>query len=403
MRILVIAFFAISIGWAVPAPVEADSDTILLGSVLSLSGKYEARGLETQNGYELAISRVNDMGGVLIDGKSYKLKIKYLDDASDRKQAAELAERLIKRDGIKFMLGPYSSSITFVVSYITERHKVPMVIAEADASSIFKRGFNYIFGVRTTGDQYFVSAIDLAAELAEKKGRKPSDLKVAVLSERDPFSDDVRMGAIGAAKRYGMTIVIDDKIPMHPSDISSSLLQVKSAEPDILLFKGRTTGAETFARQIEEMRIEVPLIVLSHCEAARIIEKIGEAANGLLCVTQWSPALSYEDKVFGKAIDYLKKLKEVPIGPWQSAAASAAILVYKDAFERAGSLDAEKVRAALAATDLPTFFGHIKFAQNGQSVAKPMVLRQIQNGEFRVVAPTTWAPSTLKHPRQSIN
>lgn len=403
MRGLAIAFLAVLIGYMTPAPAEADSDTIVLGSVLSLTGRYEVNGQITKDGYELAIKRINEMGGVSIGGKLYQLKVKYLDDKSDRKRAAQLAERLIKQDGVKFMLGPYSSGITKSVSQATEKYKVPIVVAQADSSSLFMRGFNYIFGVRSTSDQYFASAIDLAAELAEKEGRKSSDLQLAIISENDPFSNDVRMGAVETARRYGMRIVIDDVVPINPRDVSSSLRKLKSAKPDILLFRGRTKGTGTVVRQIQNMKIQVPLIALTHCEAAHIVDKIGKAAEGLLCATQWSPRLTYEDKVFGSAADYantfMKSYKRYKVVPFQAAAASAAVLVYKDAFERAGSLDPERVRIALAATDMPTFFGQIKLARNGQNIGKPMVFRQIQKGKFEVVAPTKWAPSPVKYPR----
>ncbi len=404
MRKLAIMFVAFLIGCAAPDPVKAEGDTIVLGSVLSLTGRYAGNGKVTKNGYDIAVTRINDIGGIMIGSKSYKLKVKYVDDRSDRTRGAELAERLIKQDGVKFMLGPYGSGITKSVSEVTEKYKVPMVVAEADARSLFMRGFKHIFGMRSTGDQYFASAIDLAAELAAKEGRKPSDLRLAVVSEDDPFSLDVRMGAVGTARKHGMQIVIDDVVPRNPSDISSSLSKVQSARPDVLVFKGRAKGAETAARQIKKMRIQVPLIGLTHCEVANIIKKIGKAAEGLLCVTQWAPTLTYKDRWFGSAADYAKKFmatyKDYRVVPYQSAAASAAVLVYKEAFERAGSLDVQEVRAALAATDMQTFYGEIKFARNGQNIAKPMVLRQIQNGRFEVVAPTKWAPSPVSYPRK---
>ena len=75
--------------------------------------------------------------------------------------------------------------------------------------------------------------------------------------------------------------------------------------------------------------------------------------------------------------------------------------VFKDAFERAGSLDKKAVRDAIAATDLATFYGRIKFAETGNNIAKPMVLRQVQNGKYNVVAPTKFASHPLNWPRKA--
>jgi branched-chain amino acid transport system substrate-binding protein len=86
--------------------------------------------------------------------------------------------------------------------------------------------------------------------------------------------------------------------------------------------------------------------------------------------------------------------------PYQTAQATAAVYVFKDAFERANSLDKEKVRDALSATDMKTFYGDIRFSAAGNNIAKPMVLRQIQDGIYNVVAPSAFASHKLNWPRK---
>jgi branched-chain amino acid transport system substrate-binding protein len=48
---------------------------------------------------------------------------------------------------------------------------------------------------------------------------------------------------------------------------------------------------------------------------------------------------------------------------------------------------------------MDTFYGPIKFSEAGNNIAKPMVLRQIQNGSYNVVAPSKWASHPLVWPR----
>src|SRR3546814_4117486 len=86
--------------------------------------------------------------------------------------------------------------------------------------------------------------------------------------------------------------------------------------------------------------------------------------------------------------------------PYQAAQASAAVIVYKEAFEKANSFDTEAVRDALAALEMETFYGPIKFSEAGNNIAKPMVLRQIQGGEYNVVAPSKYASHKLQWPRE---
>jgi branched-chain amino acid transport system substrate-binding protein len=295
--------------------------------------------------------------------------------------------------------------MTKAIAPVTEKYQIPMVEAEGASRSLFNKGYKYLFAVLSTSEQYLASAVTLAAEMAEKSGKKPSDVKVAIAVENDPFSLDIRAGVSEDAAKYDMNVVIDEQLPRDLSDMSAILTKVKLLKPDLLIVSGHSKGAATAVRQIEEQNIKVPMIAITHCEAADVVGNFGDAADDFLCSTQWAETLSYEDPLFGTAANYEKEFKAAfpeykdKTVPYQTAQASAAVYVFKDAFERAGSLDKEKVRDALAATDMMTFYGGIKFSDAGNNIAKPMVLRQIQDGEYNVVAPSKFASHKLNWPR----
>jgi len=387
------------------ADAKVEGDTIILGSANSLTGKYSSNGIDTQNGYNLAVNRINEMGGVKVGGKSYNMKVVYYDDESTPARTAQLLERLIKQDGVEYILGPYSSATTIAAAPVTEKYKIPMIEAEGASRALFNKGYEYTFAVLSTSEQYLASSISLAAEIAEKNGKKPSDVRVAMVFENDAFSQDVRAGVVEDMKKFGMQAVIDDKMPPDLSDISATLTKVKALKPDLLVISGHNKGAVTAARQIKELQVEIPMIAMTHCEGAKIVQQFGAAADGYLCPTQWAETLNYKDKYFGTAGDYDKLFKKTYEGytnvPYQAAQASAAVLVWKEAFERANSLDPQKVRDAIAATDTMTFYGPIKFSDAGNNIAKPMVLRQIQNGEYNVVAPSKYASHQVEWPRKA--
>jgi branched-chain amino acid transport system substrate-binding protein len=389
---------------ALPLAAAAE-EYITLGSAISLTGKYSTNGLHAQKGYDFAVDKINAGGGIKVGDKTYKLKVIYYDDESTPARGAQLAERLIAQDGVQYMLGPYSSGLTKAIAPVTEKYQIPMVEAEGASRSLFNKGYRYMFAVLSTSEQYLASAIDLAAGIAEKEGKKPSDVKVAMAFENDPFSLDVRAGVVADMEKYGMQAVIDDKLPRDLSDMSATLTKVKALNPDLLLVSGHSKGAATAARQIGEMGIKVPMIAITHCEAADVTGKFPDAANGLLCPTQWAETLTYRDDFFGSAAEYDAEFKAAypeyaeKSVPYQTAQATAAVWVFKDAFERAGTLDKEAVRDAIAATELMTFYGGIKFAEEGNNIAKPMVLRQIQGGVYNVVAPPEFASHQLEWPR----
>ncbi|MGD9867538.1 MAG: amino acid ABC transporter substrate-binding protein [Hyphomicrobiales bacterium] len=383
----------------------ADCGEIVLGAALSLTGKYAVNGQNTKDGYEFAIDSIKKQGGIKVGDKCYNFKVVYYDDESTPARGAQLAERLIEQDKVQYMLGPYSSGLTKAVAPITEKYKIPMVEAAGASRALFNQGYKYMFAVLSTSEQYLASAITLAAEMAEKNGKKPSDVKVAMTFESDPFSLDVRAGVVEDINKYKMQIVIDDKLPRDLSDMSATLTKVKALKPDVLLVSGHEKGAATAARQIHDMKIDVPMIGVTHCESGKLTVEFKGSSDGFLCPTQWSETLTYKDPILGSAKEYndnfLKAYPNYKTVAYQIAQASAAVLVFKDAFERAGSLDKEKIRDALAATEMETFFGHVKFAPEGNNIAKPMVLRQIQDGKYVVVAPTKYASGKLEWPRKA--
>jgi branched-chain amino acid transport system substrate-binding protein len=384
-----------------PAGAKVEGDTIVFGAALSFTGKYSTNGKHTKNGYDLVVKRINETGGVKVGGKSYKIKIKYYDDESTPARAGQLADRLIKQDKIKFILGPYGSGPTKGMAPITEKHKIPMVEGNGASRSLFNKGYRYLFAVLSTSEQYLAEAITVAAEQAKKAGKDPSSIKVAIAVENDPFSMDIRAGVLDDAKRYGMKVIIDDKLPKELTDMTATLTKVKALKPDVLVVSGHSKGATLAIRQTAQMKVDVPILAITHCEAADVIGKFGAKADYTLCATQWAPTMTYKDRWFGTAGDYAKTFEKeygyVP--PYQAAESSAAVLVWVDALERAGSFDTEKLRDTLAATKLETFYGWVDFDDTGKNIAKPMVLRQIQKGKYVTVAPSKFAAGKVIYPR----
>ncbi len=373
-------------------------DKIILGAAVSLTGKYSTNGKHTQNGYNMAVERINSMGGVKVGGKTYKFEIIYYDDESNSGRAAQLAERLIKQDGVQYMLGPYSSGLTKAMAPVTEENKIPMVEANGASRSLFTKGYKYLFAVLSPANQYLEVAIDLAVE----KNGGPVDIAMAF--EQDAFSQDVRLGIVDAAKRTGSKIIIDDKLPKELNDMAATLAKVKATNPDVLVVSGHSKGALTAIRQIAEMKVDVPMLAMTHCDASKLAKQHGKNSEYALCAAQWHKELTYSDEFFGNGIKFDKDFNALYgyAPPYQAAESAAALLVFKDAFERANSTDKEKVRDALAKTDMETFYGNVKFGDGGQNTAKPMVLFQVRcEGDTcanKLVAPTKWASHKLVHP-----
>ena len=138
------------------APVTAQAQgcgTIELGAAVSATGIYAANGQNTKNGYEFAVKKINDAGGVTIGGKCYHFQIKYYDDKSTPARASQLVERLIDQDKIQYVLGPYGSPLTKAILPVIEKYKTPLVQGEAASRSLFTQGYKYQFGIVATSEK----------------------------------------------------------------------------------------------------------------------------------------------------------------------------------------------------------------------------------------------------------
>lgn len=389
-----------------PASVQAQTcEDLVLGAAISATGIYAANGMNTKNGYDFAVKKINDAGSIKIGNKCYHLTIKYYDDESTPARAAQLVERLIDQDKVKFILGPYGSPLTKAILPVIEKYKIPLVQGEAASRSLFTQGYKYHFGIVATSEKYLTPVIDMAANLAKKAGKKPQDVKIAMIYQDDAFSLDVRAGVVDAAQKYGMHTVIDDRMPKDLNDITTFFTKVKALKPDVLLISGHEKGAATAARQMGEFKTSVPLIGVTHCESAKIVNDFPNIAEGIVCPTQWDETMKASDPMFGSAAEYNKAMiaahPEYKVVPYQTAQASAAVYVWADVFKRAQSLDTEKVREALTKTDLPTFYGGVKFAADGSNPGKEIVMRQIQGGKYVVVSPAEVAVAPLTYPRNA--
>lgn len=394
--------FALAFGGGT-AHAKVEGDTIVLGAAISETGKYSTNGMHTKNGYDLAAEKINAAGGVVVNGKAYKIKIIYYDDESTPARAAQLAERLIQQDGVQFLLGPYSSGLTKAMAPVVEKYKVPMIEANGASRSLFTKGYRYLFAILTSADQYLASSLDLLAARADALGKQPGEMKLALAFENDPFSQDVRLGVVERAEHYGMRVIIDDKLPKELNDMAATLNKVKAAKPDALIISGHAKGALTAAKQIEQFRVDVPMVAMTHCDSAQIEQKVPAGAEYTLCARQWQKQLTYrdDDGLFGGGEDFVREFraKYDYEPPYQSAESAAAVQVWADVFRRAQSFDTEKLRDTIAATEMQTFYGNVKFNAAGQNIAKPMVMSQILQSDYKVVGPIEWATTEAVLPR----
>ena len=378
-------------------PVSAAGDTILFGSPVSLTGNLTKEGHLTQEGYELWKTYVNSHGGIKVGAKTYKVDIKYYDDESKNDTSAQLAERLIDQDHVNFLLGPYGSGTSFTVAQIAERKKIPMVEGNGAAEKIFNQGFRYTFGVLSPARRYLEGVLEMA------HSQKPAAQTVAITAASDAFSQEVAQGAAAWATAHGMKVVYSNKYPDTATDVSSIISALKQTNPDLILNAGHLQDALLVQKGLREQNVMARAYGYSvGPDTPDFAASLGKDANDVFGGAQWSDAVKYKGDpgFYHTAQEYAKAIQDTyhHRADYHNAESTAACLAFQYAIQRAGSLDTEKVRDALAKLDITTFYGIIKFDSRGLNLYKPMVVNQIQNGRLVTVWPTLTADGKPKYP-----
>ncbi|MGA7143848.1 MAG: amino acid ABC transporter substrate-binding protein [Desulfobacterales bacterium] len=361
----------------------AAKNVIKLGCAMSFTGSHSRTGKLYVDSYKYAVEAINKAGGVKVDGKNYQLKLVFYDDESKPTESSKLVEKLITEDKVNFLLGPYSSGITIPDSIVARRYRVPMIEGGGASGKIFSQGNKYIFGTLPQAGDYFASTLDFL------KDNKPFAKKVAIIYSDDKFDVSVAEGTLAKAKEMGYDVAIYEKYTEGASDFSSVLTKVKSAGINAILVAGHTEEAINFVQQEKELNVSPYILSLTVGPSEADFRKaLGKDADYVYGVASWSTQMNFPGYIFKNTATFVKDFKKkFGYDPdYHNASAIADIAVYKDAIERAGSLDREKVRNAIAATNLSTIYGKVTFMDNGQINGTSVVL-QILNGEVVQVFP----------------
>ncbi len=363
--------------------IGAAKDVIKVGCAISFTGKKSRTGKLYVDSYNMAVEKINKSGGVKVGGKSYDLKIIYFDDKSEATESSKLVEKLITEKKVNFLLGPYSSGITIPDSIVAQRYRVPMIEAGGASGKIFARHNKYIFGLLPSAGEYFKSTL----EYLETVSPKPK--KIAIIYADDKFDKSVASGTLKLGKKAGFEVVLYEKYAEGQTDFSTILTKLKNKNPDVVLVAGHTEEGLNFVQQAKELNVSPKMISLTVGPSEADFRKaLGKDANYLYGVASWSHQMNFPGYLMKDTAEFVKdfQAKYNYMPDYHNAAGFAAIAVLKNAIEKAGSLDKEKVRNEIAKTSLDTIYGHIVFNPNGQIRGTSVVL-QILDGKVYEVYP----------------
>ena len=369
--------------------------TIVIGGTFSLQGKFAEEGKASLCGAKIAIKWINEHGGIVINGKHYKVELKYYDDKSSKAEVPKLYTKLITQDHVDFLLAPYSSGLTLAAVPIAEQYHKVIVSHGGASDAIFEKGYKYVVQALSPASQYLIPAVDLLRHTNDK------DIKIAFIYENSAFSKAVAQSAINYAKKMGLDVVFVQAYPKGTTEFGPIIQKAMASGANVLLGGGHFQDGLQLVKQAYDLGWKLKFIaILVAPTLPDFYKSLGpKIAEGVAAPAQWEIGVRYSPELakqlglewYGPTNqEYIKMYEEMCGGEpeYHSAEAAAAVLFLAKAIERAQSLDSDKVREAFNGMKIMTFFGPMWIdPATGKQVGHPMILDQWQNGERKIVWP----------------
>jgi branched-chain amino acid transport system substrate-binding protein len=367
-----------------PAVARA-ADVVKIGAPLALTGPLADEAKKQEFVWEMWLDKVNAAGGIDVGGKKMKVELAKYDYQSDGQRAAQLAEKLITDDKVDVLLAPFGSGHTKIVGTVAERYQVPVLACASSSESVFDQGLKYLFGTLSPNGSMNSNMVSYF------KAHVPKLQRIAVLGRDDVFPKSMAQGISAAAKAQGLDVVYDQLYAVGTIDFSAALSAIRAAKPDWIYVSGYTQDLILARKQMSDLGVKAPVVTMVTGPAYReFTDGLGGLANNVTSSTWWHHATKYSGVgVWPTTADFynefVAKAKSDP--DYIHASCAAAVEVLQDAIQRAGSLDKQKVRDALAATNISTFYGPIKFASSGMNEVRSLPIIQVQDGKIVVLTP----------------
>jgi branched-chain amino acid transport system substrate-binding protein len=349
---------------------RAQAPEVRLGTIFPLTGPLALFGDECFRGVELAVEERNAAGGVF--GRTLRL---LRADVPDEAAATAEARRLTRGEGrVAALIGSFSTAIALPASQVAELAGVPYFEMAALGDAVTERGFRWVFRISPSATDYAATAVAGVALLATAMGRPPQSLRLAIAHEDAAAAQSVGAAQQGAIAALGFTQVQRAAYAPRPSDLNGLVQRLRGVDAEVVLHCGAPGDEALLFRAMAEVNWR-PRMVIGTANGYGLTEtgrSIGPGLTGTMSADLTPSAVN--ERMAGGARAYAEMyLRRYGAEPrsGHGLACFTGTRVVLDALARAGSAEAERIRTAILATDIPegaTACGWgVRFEERGQN------------------------------------
>jgi branched-chain amino acid transport system substrate-binding protein len=402
---IIAAVLAATVG----VPAHA-ADSVKIGVIYPLTGNAASAGQSAKDAVNLAAEIVNtahpelknlplgataglpNLGGA-------KIELDEADHQGNPQVAQQQTLRLITQDHVVAMLGSYHSSVTLVATAVAERQGIPYLVADSVAANITGRGFKWTFRTTPFAPDF---AKAYAQFLTDMKNSGTKINNIAVVNENTDYGTSVSASILEAAKAANIPVAAQIAYSANSSDVTAQVLQLKSANPDVVIFVSYTADIILYFKTMKNLDYLPPIIIGDDAGFSdpSFIPNVGDLAQGAVNRSAFDIGKPGTNSYI---VDQMFKAKYGRDLDDTSARWMQGFFVLADAINRAGSTDPDKIQAALKATDLKPDqlmigYNGVKFDDTGQNILASTFLIQLKGKEYVSIWPADRATNKIELP-----
>jgi branched-chain amino acid transport system substrate-binding protein len=350
-----------------------ETNDIRIGVNAEITGSKPTVGDSCKKAAELLAAQVNAAGGLKVGDKKYPITL-YIEDNEDKPEsAAAVAKKLISQDNVLAIIGPNASGNAIPAARICEDAKVIMISPWSTNPRTTEK-MKYVFRA------CFLD--DFQGEVMAKFARDNLKAKTAAVlyDVASEYNKGIAEFFKKSFEKMGGQVVAFESYTKDDKDFSSQLTKIKAANPDVLFLPNYYNEVPLQAQQARRLGMTAPLIGSDSWGSSELLTLGGKDLEGAFFSSHYAPDIATpKAQEFIKAYEakYGKKPDDVAALTYDSGQLLLA------AIAKAGSLDRQKVRDALAnISEFEGVTGTMRFSGTGDPV-KSAVIIQVKDGKFK--------------------
>ena len=353
---------------------------------------------------QMAADEINAKGGV--DGR--KIEIVSYDNHSSSADSVRAFQRAVNEDKVNAVIASYISEVVLALEPWASRLKTPFVTPGAASNEISKSVHNdyeknkYTFHGYLTSAALALSVCDAAKDLlVDQKHMKTA----VIMSEDAAWTKPLDVGYEECLPKVGLKVLDHIRFSPDTTDFTPIFNKIEGSKPDVIITGISHVGVQPTV-QWKNQQVPIPMFGISSQATNETFGKdTNDAAEGVLYQGVSGPNVAVTPKSVPFAENFKKRYGNYP--SYAGYTAYDEVYYIADAVKRAGSIEADKLVAALEKTDWEGTIGRVQFygkddpfthsIKYGKGLITGLML-QWQGGKQTAVWPKEVAKSDLKFP-----